>query len=87
MIAPTGHDIGRGVLYVPHPGVCEDGVITSFNERFVFVRYGADTGSKATHRSNLEWAYIEREPDPFDPRFDEQQVAPRLAPRTTGGVR
>ena len=27
----------------------EEGVITSVNDHYVFVRYGADTGSKATY--------------------------------------
>ena len=30
-------------------------MITSFNSRAVFVRYGADVGSKATSRQDLEW--------------------------------
>lgn len=32
---------------------CEDGVITSWNEEFVFVRYGSNTQSAATKRENL----------------------------------
>jgi hypothetical protein len=33
----------------------EEGVITSFNDYAVFVRYGADTASKSTQRADLEW--------------------------------
>lgn len=58
MIDPTQDDIGRAVVYLAHhPGaVREEGVITSFNHYTVFVRYGADKGSKGTSREELEWA-------------------------------
>jgi hypothetical protein len=61
MIEPTDTDIGRDVIYDPPfkgavNGRGEHGIITSFNDRFVFVRYGADTFSKATVRQDLEWA-------------------------------
>lgn len=32
---------------------CEDGVITSWNDSFVFVRYGSKNQSQATKRENL----------------------------------
>lgn len=35
------------------PGVTDYGVITSVNNRFVFVRYGADKHSKATSPTAL----------------------------------
>jgi hypothetical protein len=59
MIEPTDEDIGRAVVYTGHRypgGKLEEGVITSFNDHSVFVRYGADKGSKATSRADLEWA-------------------------------
>jgi hypothetical protein len=57
MIEPTDTDIGRLVIYhTAHNGHGERGVITSFNERFVFVRYGTQSQSKATIRQDLEWA-------------------------------
>lgn len=34
--------------------VAEEGVITSAGEQYVFVRYGSDVGSKATHPEMLE---------------------------------
>lgn len=42
---------GDGVVYEPPGGPVEQGVITGISpgDRFVFVRYGADTISKATH--------------------------------------
>lgn len=43
--------IGDGVVYHPYAPALdpvEQGVITSVNHRFAFVRYGSDTGSKAT---------------------------------------
>lgn len=33
----------------------EEGVITSFNSSYVFVRYGAEPASKATRREDLHW--------------------------------
>jgi hypothetical protein len=46
--------IGGKVTYT-QPGTLppEEGVITSVNEHYVFVRYGADYGSKATHAHRL----------------------------------
>lgn len=68
MIAPTQADVGRVVIYRPAwqryrklPG--EEGIITSLNEAYVFVRYGEDTTSKATRRDDLEWA----ETAPYQP--------------------
>lgn len=46
--------IGAGVVYAPRGGAREDGTITSVNDRFVFVRYAGDSGSKATHPRDLE---------------------------------
>jgi hypothetical protein len=59
MINPTADDIGRSVIY-REPGdfpgrKVEAGVITSVNEKYVFVRYGGVT-SAATRREDLEWA-------------------------------
>lgn len=58
MIEPTEKDVGRGVVYTGNRypgGALEQGVITSFNEHSVFVRYKGDTGSKGTARVDLEW--------------------------------
>lgn len=56
MIHPTKEDTGRGVVYEPYSGAqAEDGVITSFNDVFVFVRYAGDQHSKATRREDLKW--------------------------------
>lgn len=63
MIHPTPADIGRRVIYrpaIPLPGAPPDevGVITSFNDGYVFVRYGEDEWAtpQATARENLTWA-------------------------------
>ena len=45
--------IGHGVLYSPCGGPVEEGVITSVNEHYVFVRFGADKASKATRAADL----------------------------------
>jgi hypothetical protein len=55
MIEPTEDDIGRAVVYSYPGGKLKEGVITSFNDHRVFVRYGADKGSKSTSREDLEW--------------------------------
>ena len=49
--------IGQGVVYQPpgYPEGREVGVITSVGDRVVFVRYGADRGSKATSPNDLVW--------------------------------
>jgi hypothetical protein len=47
MIEPKEIDVGRKVVYRDRSGwKVEEGVITSFNNICVFVRYGDDTGSK-----------------------------------------
>jgi len=59
MIEPKPTDIGRKVIYREHgdfPGrKVEEGIITSFNASYVFVRYAGIT-SAATLREDLEWA-------------------------------
>jgi len=58
MVNPTKDDVGRSVVYTGNRypgGKLEEGVITSFNDYCVFVRYGADKGSKGTSRADLEW--------------------------------
>lgn len=56
----TNKDVGRRVIYTepvdhPHRKV-EPGIITSFNEHYVFVRYRAGLTSAATRREDLAWA-------------------------------
>ena len=57
MIEPTTKDIGKLVWWRdPHDMMRQEkGVITSFNERFVFVRYGDGDTSAATDRLDLYW--------------------------------
>jgi hypothetical protein len=57
-VEPTSADIGRLVIYTGNTypgGKPEEGVITSFNERVVFVLYRGDLHSKATSPADLEW--------------------------------
>jgi len=59
LIKVTEKDVGRTVIYKKEwmtPRHWEYGVITSFNDSYVFVRYGADTHSKATRRQDLYYA-------------------------------
>lgn len=56
MIEPTKADIGRRVVYLAHHTTDREvGVISSFNEHLVFVRYGGKAQGEGTHRGNLEW--------------------------------
>ena len=58
MIEPTLKDIRRRVIYKPDPDSTERmeaGVISSFNDDWVFVRYDDDGHPKATARVNLYW--------------------------------
>ena len=62
MIYTEEVDIGRVVNYVPthargnlnHPD-CERGVITSFNDHAVFVKYGNQVTNKGAERRDLFW--------------------------------
>ncbi len=59
MINPTEKDIGRKVIYqASHPGAdLEEGVITSFNNTCVFVRYFNNVNGTATSREDLRWSF------------------------------
>lgn len=69
MIEPTEADIGRVVVYRPthrryERTVAEEGVITSFNDSYVFVRYGTYGTARATRRSDLEWQHGKADASP-----------------------
>lgn len=58
MIHPTQEDVGRRVLYTGNRypgGKIEEGVITSFNDNAVFVRYTIGGPGIATSHDDLEW--------------------------------
>ncbi len=59
MINPKEEDIGRTVIYKSSHWASnnppETGIITSFNEYVVFVRYGSDKHSKATLKADLSY--------------------------------
>lgn len=59
-ITPTPADVGRPVIYTGNRypgGVPERGVIHSFNERTVFVRYDGKLHSQGTNPADLEWEF------------------------------
>lgn len=56
MINPKESDIKRRVIYNKGQGNQEEGVITSFNDSGVFVRYGSELHSKHTRREDLTWS-------------------------------
>ena len=53
MINPTEKDIGKCVTYKKGQGNEEHGVIKSFNDSGVFVRYGSERLGKHTRRADL----------------------------------
>jgi hypothetical protein len=57
MIEPKQSDIGRKVIHRVHSNAAkaEEGVITRFNEKYVFVRFGKEEKSAVTTREQLEW--------------------------------
>ena len=57
MINPKPGDEGRWVTYIPSVGPREAGLISSWNDHYVFVRY--HTGdTAATDRRDLEWGLV-----------------------------
>jgi hypothetical protein len=59
MIDPKAEDVGRLVLYTGNRGWNgpeEEGVITSFNDSCVFVRYHGKLHAQGTSREDLEWS-------------------------------
>jgi hypothetical protein len=58
-IIPTSNDIGRKVIYKDYGGFgkIEEGVITSFNDHYVFVDYTGTGRGAATNKDDLEWSY------------------------------
>lgn len=59
MIAPDAGDEGRAVLYWRpdgrHLNLYERGLISSWNEHYVFVRYTRGMTADATRREDLIW--------------------------------
>ncbi len=56
MIAPSPADIGRAVAYRDRLEMMPQlGIITSFDQFFVYVRYSAEPYSRATKASHLNW--------------------------------
>lgn len=48
-------DVGRNVTYTAHHGEREHGVISSWNDTYVFVRYGMGSTAAATDPDQLEF--------------------------------
>ena len=55
MIEPTQADIGRRVIYTMPHGEMTTGVISSWNDEWVFVRYTSGDTAAATPREALEY--------------------------------
>lgn len=45
----------RAVIYTAHHGEREQGIITSWNDHYVFVRYGLGSTSAATDPDQLDF--------------------------------
>jgi ribosomal protein L37E len=65
MIEPTESDIGRLVIYRDSGGKVESGVITSFTEHWVYVRYGIGLTGAPTSRHDLTWAVQPHDETPY----------------------
>lgn len=56
----TRSDIGKPVMYFGYDNAIlaedlETGIITGFNDKYVFVKYGRDSFSKATNYKDLRF--------------------------------
>jgi hypothetical protein len=57
-IKPGPGDEGRGVIYCGRgTGLTERGVISSWNDLYVFVRYTTGSTAAATRREDLIWEH------------------------------
>ncbi len=57
----TEKDMGRKVIYSDGCRKPEEGVITSWNTTYVFVRYGKDFGSQGTYPRELTFAFNDKD--------------------------
>lgn len=55
MINPQPGEEGRGVLYYSHGALPELGRISSWTDKYVFVRYHLGDTAAATLREDLKW--------------------------------
>ena len=55
MINPTASDVGRRVVYTMPHGEVKSGIVSSWNDEWVFVRYTTGDTAAATHRKDLNW--------------------------------
>lgn len=56
MIDPTEQDIGRKVIYRGWGGEIEEGVLTSYNSAYIFVRFGTNlTPQACDNDERIEW--------------------------------
>lgn len=52
----TDKDVGRKVVYRAAPNFePEEGTITSWNDKYIFARYGSGSTSAATDPADLDW--------------------------------
>ena len=57
----TEEDVGKKVIYQNvEMEPKEEGIITSWNDHYIFVRYGSDVGSKATYPRDLQFVTPEQ---------------------------
>ena len=58
LVELTKKDVGRMVIYRVGSPVEERGIITSWNKKYVFVRYGNNAGSQATEARDLKFEIV-----------------------------
>ena len=51
----TKNDIGKKVVYLSANSPAEEGVISTWNNRFIYVTYGDDKHSQGTYPDHLDW--------------------------------
>jgi hypothetical protein len=58
MIDPQPGDEGKYVTYIPSAGPREAGIISSWNDKVVFVSYHTGDPAAATDRRDLQWGLV-----------------------------
>lgn len=64
MINPVANDLYRSVTH--HRGANRQGLIISFNDRSVYVRFNGDSIEVASRREDLEWTHPDKLEAPIE---------------------
>ncbi len=50
-------DVGRGVIYTPSAGKPERGVLSSWNDKYIFARFTSGSTAAACDPADLTWEF------------------------------